>query len=678
MLSSWLVNRRQPCTYLSFCSLARRKYFIIDFGLSRQHLGEDKKVIPARAMAEFRGTSMYASLSSHRRQELGPKDDLWSWFYLVMDFMRGELPWAADAQKKNRQTVLNLKEYYTEKCPSLLVEGLVGASHLVAIMKYLQSLKYEDTPDYDLLRKKLKRIETGSKEEDTMELWTAIESERERALQWAMRGKDAVVKNTAVAVLETLLAVARKFNTFFGVGDLTAEERVEVQEVVYLIEKKIREASQLFAPPPIESFVKRRQSEQKGRSDALRRRRERDVQIRQLLEQKARRQNGILTAPATTTTTPAGGVQNSNGTTASTTEVGGKIVDHKSEDSAMEMSDGEETATPPQMGKTLLLPSEEPVVRSSSNSMVFQKPPAPPGPPPQQRWATGPAANRPPFTSSPRPPPPLPPGPRNNGNYHGQQPPLPLPPGYHHHHPAGAGGVAFTPPLPPQPPLPPPQTAPVYSNNSPSGNGNGWPQAKPELERRPSTDSYDRNGDSHHDRRERDYEQDYESSKSHRERSRHGRRSPSRERKHRSSRKRSASRSSSRSRSPSRSRTPSRSSSRSHSPVHSKKSRSSHRSHRHRHRHRRRSSRSRSSSESRSRSPRRESSNSHHHSSHRSSHHSHSSNKRRSDEDKHHHRQRSYSRERHHHRDQPAQQQPQSKLRDDGGAPRRQSRWQPK
>lgn len=184
------------------------KYYIIDFGLSRQHLAEDKSVIPARAQAEFRGTSMYASLSSHRRQELGPKDDLWSWFYLVMDFMRGELPWATDAQKKNRQTVLTLKEYYTEKCPSLLVEGLIGASHLVAIMKYLQSLKYEDEPDYDLLRQKLKRVETGSKEEDTMELWTAIESERERALQWCMRAKDAVAKNASNSILETLLSVS--------------------------------------------------------------------------------------------------------------------------------------------------------------------------------------------------------------------------------------------------------------------------------------------------------------------------------------------------------------------------------------------------------------------------------------------------------------------------------------
>jgi serine/threonine protein kinase len=185
---------------------ARRRYLLIDFGLSRQHL-TDGTVIPARPVAEFRGTSMYASLSAHRRQELGPKDDLWSWYYLVLDFMRGELPWATDAQQKNRQTVFTLKEYYTEKRPGLLVEGLPGGSHLLAIMKYLQGLKYEDTPDYSLLRDRLRRVAAGTEGEDTIELWDALGSDRERALQWTERANDALQKNADNNVLETLQSV---------------------------------------------------------------------------------------------------------------------------------------------------------------------------------------------------------------------------------------------------------------------------------------------------------------------------------------------------------------------------------------------------------------------------------------------------------------------------------------
>lgn len=35
----------------------------------------------------------YASLSAHFKCELGRKDDLWSFFFIVMEFLGQELPW---------------------------------------------------------------------------------------------------------------------------------------------------------------------------------------------------------------------------------------------------------------------------------------------------------------------------------------------------------------------------------------------------------------------------------------------------------------------------------------------------------------------------------------------------------------------------------------------------------
>ncbi|KAG6584870.1 CK1/TTBK protein kinase [Phytophthora cinnamomi] len=224
--------------------MKQARYYIIDFGLSRQHIDEDRQVLPARQVAEFRGTSMYASLSSHRRQELGPKDDLWSWFYLVMDFLRGELPWAADAQLKNRQTVLSLKEHFTEKNPSLLVEGLPGATQLIEMMDYLQSLKYEDFPDYAKIRKQLEAVgesslvldnsDSGDEESsaDRKEAlavasvsavdWSAIKSERERALQWAGKAEEQKDSDGASNLLMT---IAKRYKTFFDTEELSFEER---------------------------------------------------------------------------------------------------------------------------------------------------------------------------------------------------------------------------------------------------------------------------------------------------------------------------------------------------------------------------------------------------------------------------------------------------------------------
>ncbi|GLD96987.1 hypothetical protein PINS_up005670 [Pythium insidiosum] len=340
-----------------------RRYLLIDFGLSRQHVNEGK-VMPARSVAEFRGTSMYASLSAHRRQELGPKDDLWSWFYLVLDFMRGELPWALDAQQKNRQTVFSLKEYYTEKHPGLLVEGLPGGSHLLAMIKYLQTLSYEDMPDYSVLRERLKRIAAGTSDEDTIELWDALGSDRDRALQWTQRTADALKRNAEHAVLETLHSVAKKYNTFFDCEGLTSDEHMSVQETVFELEDKLQSAAQSLAPPPIQSFVRRRLSEQKLRTDALRKRRERDQQIRLTIEKKLRRQSQIVAgSPANDTA--------SGGATPTKIQENATLPDpqgHKS-DSSMDLSDNEESTAQPEKRPA---PPAGPAA-TTTNTVVFTR-----------------------------------------------------------------------------------------------------------------------------------------------------------------------------------------------------------------------------------------------------------------------------------------------------------------
>ncbi|EGZ08853.1 hypothetical protein PHYSODRAFT_524024 [Phytophthora sojae] len=386
--------------------MKQARYYIIDFGLSRQHIGEDRQVLPARPVAEFRGTSMYASLSSHRRQELGPKDDLWSWFYLVLDFLRGELPWANDAQQKNRQTVLSLKEHFTEKNPGLLVEGLPGATQLLEMMDYLQSLKYEDFPDYAKIRKQLQAVgesslvsensDSGDEESsaDRKEAqavaavsevdWSAIDSERERALVWA--GKAEEQKNSDGAS-DLLLTIAKRYNTFFDTEGLSFNERVWVQGAVYRIEKKSRAKSSFLAPPPIQSFVKRRQSEQKMRSDALRKRRERDFQVRQSLELQ-NEQRMAMAAPTQGSSEIVRGIASREGTP----ELQNGVKRPVKSESSMEVSDSEDVEARRHDHAAASVAQAHANARPSAPSVPMppRQPPSmmPPGPP-GNRWDHG-------------------------------------------------------------------------------------------------------------------------------------------------------------------------------------------------------------------------------------------------------------------------------------------------
>jgi len=65
--------------------------YLVDFGLSKLHLDEDGAVLPPRKKSDFRGTIPYASLSAHFKCELGRKDDLWSFFFILLEFL-GETP----------------------------------------------------------------------------------------------------------------------------------------------------------------------------------------------------------------------------------------------------------------------------------------------------------------------------------------------------------------------------------------------------------------------------------------------------------------------------------------------------------------------------------------------------------------------------------------------------------
>jgi len=99
--------------------LSANKLFIIDFGLSRKYLGTDGEIKPPRANAGFRGTARYASVNSHQCKELSPRDDLWSVFYVMVEFATGSLPWR---NQRDRDRVGEMKAEYMKS--TKLTDGL--------------------------------------------------------------------------------------------------------------------------------------------------------------------------------------------------------------------------------------------------------------------------------------------------------------------------------------------------------------------------------------------------------------------------------------------------------------------------------------------------------------------------------------------------------------------------
>lgn len=98
-------------------------------------------------------------LLSHTSRDLSCRDDLWSLFYILVEMISGDLPWA---RIKDRDKIAELKAaFHTSALMRQLPE------ELTLFREHLQSLEYYDKPDYIYLHGLLNRLsqKAGGEEE---------------------------------------------------------------------------------------------------------------------------------------------------------------------------------------------------------------------------------------------------------------------------------------------------------------------------------------------------------------------------------------------------------------------------------------------------------------------------------------------------------------------------------
>ncbi|VDM95991.1 unnamed protein product [Thelazia callipaeda] len=108
--------------------------YIFDFGLSRRYLDQNSEVLPSRGEMGWRGTTRYGSLNAHHKQDLGRRDDLESWLYMIVELTKGSLPWRL--AKEDIRTIK--KDQFFKNCPSQYDE----------ILQIIDKLRFEEAPPY--------------------------------------------------------------------------------------------------------------------------------------------------------------------------------------------------------------------------------------------------------------------------------------------------------------------------------------------------------------------------------------------------------------------------------------------------------------------------------------------------------------------------------------------------
>jgi casein kinase 1 len=142
----------KPDNFLMGTGKKGHHVYIIDYGLAKKY--RDPKTgqhIPYRENKALTGTARYCSINTHLGLEQSRRDDLESVGYIFMYFLRGSLPWQGLKAQTKKQKYDRISEVKMATPVETLCKG--SPSEFAVYLNYTRSLRFEDKPDYQYLRK---------------------------------------------------------------------------------------------------------------------------------------------------------------------------------------------------------------------------------------------------------------------------------------------------------------------------------------------------------------------------------------------------------------------------------------------------------------------------------------------------------------------------------------------
>ena len=128
------------------------RLYLLDFGLAKKYRSSRTLVqYPYIKKKKLTGTARYASIHALEAYEQSRRDDLESVGYVLMYFLRGELPWQGLRVKSKEDRYKKILEKKKETSSEELCKDF--PLEFFKYVDYTKKLEYEDNPDYDMLKK---------------------------------------------------------------------------------------------------------------------------------------------------------------------------------------------------------------------------------------------------------------------------------------------------------------------------------------------------------------------------------------------------------------------------------------------------------------------------------------------------------------------------------------------
>ncbi|AYU79500.1 casein kinase I / CK1.5 [Leishmania donovani] len=142
----------KPENFVFGCRSKAHILYIIDYGLSKLYWEVKKNShIPFAEGRPLTGTARYCSTNVHRGFEQSRRDDLESIGFLLIYFLRGNLPWQGIQAKDQQIKTIKIGETKMATPLEELCKGM--PKEFLNYCQYCRSLSFTQKPDYDSLRR---------------------------------------------------------------------------------------------------------------------------------------------------------------------------------------------------------------------------------------------------------------------------------------------------------------------------------------------------------------------------------------------------------------------------------------------------------------------------------------------------------------------------------------------
>ena len=165
------------------------KLYLIDFGLAKKfRSSRTLKQYPLTKRKSLTGTARYASINALQGYEQSRRDDLEAAGYVLMYFLRGDLPWQNIKIKGKKDKYAKICNKKKEVSSQEL--GKHFPSEFAEILEYFKNLGYTEDPNYDMCCKKLVNVLEKEKQSfDYIYDWTTNLNLKERKKRDSSIGK---------------------------------------------------------------------------------------------------------------------------------------------------------------------------------------------------------------------------------------------------------------------------------------------------------------------------------------------------------------------------------------------------------------------------------------------------------------------------------------------------------